>query len=91
MIVDFVIALGLPILFTILCTSLVPAVLVYLLMSSTAYIPQGHRYNIFEDIGCVPVEHVTPIYILLVQVPPVAIGCVTTVYSSKLHSLLNPN
>ncbi|KAF9458256.1 pheromone receptor [Collybia nuda] len=64
MIVDFAIALGLPIFFIII-----------------SYIPQGHRYDIFEDIGCVPIGYATPVYVILVQFPPVAIGCVTAVYS----------
>ncbi|KAF5378593.1 hypothetical protein D9615_007162 [Tricholomella constricta] len=45
------------------------------------YIPQGHRFDIFEDIGCYPFTYMTPVGIALVSVPPVAIGCVSAVYS----------
>ncbi|GLB44322.1 putative pheromone receptor [Lyophyllum shimeji] len=44
------------------------------------YIPQGHRFNIFEDLGCVPSTYVTPVAIALVYVPPVIVGCVSAVY-----------
>lgn len=45
------------------------------------YIPQGHRFDIYEDIGCFPSTYFTPVAIALVHVPPVAIGCVSAVYS----------
>ncbi|KAF8055249.1 pheromone B alpha 1 receptor [Lyophyllum atratum] len=45
------------------------------------YIPQGHRFNIFGDVGCFPFTYNTPVGIALVSVPPVLIGCVSAVYS----------
>ncbi|PPQ94223.1 hypothetical protein CVT25_006649 [Psilocybe cyanescens] len=45
------------------------------------YIVQGHRFNIFEDVGCYPFTYNTwPAYIL-VFCPPVAIGVVSAVYA----------
>jgi pheromone a factor receptor len=44
-------------------------------------IPQGHRYDIFADIGCYPTVYVTPMAYALVYAPPVAIGLVSAVYS----------
>jgi pheromone a factor receptor len=46
------------------------------------YIVQGHRFNIFEDIGCFPMTwNTTPAY-PLVFCWPVAIGVVSAVYCS---------
>ncbi|KAF8890816.1 pheromone B alpha 1 receptor [Gymnopilus junonius] len=45
------------------------------------YIPQGHRFNIFEDVGCYPFTYNTwPAYIL-VYCPPIVIGLVSAVYA----------
>ncbi|EAU87392.2 pheromone B alpha 1 receptor [Coprinopsis cinerea okayama7 len=44
------------------------------------YIPQGHRFNIFEDVGCYPFTYNTPVAFALVWCPPVAIGLVSGVY-----------
>ena len=48
---------------------------------SSEYIPQGHRFNIFEDIGCYPATYDTPVAYVLVWCPPVAIGLVSAVYA----------
>ncbi|KAG5640715.1 hypothetical protein DXG03_007436 [Asterophora parasitica] len=45
------------------------------------YIPQGHRFDIFEDVGCFPYTYMTPVGIALVNMPPVLIGTVSAVYS----------
>ncbi|KAF8884489.1 pheromone A receptor-domain-containing protein, partial [Infundibulicybe gibba] len=45
------------------------------------YIPQGHRFNILEDVGCYPFTYNTPVAFVLVYVPPVLIGLVSMVYS----------
>lgn len=44
------------------------------------YIPQGHRFNIFEDIGCFPYTYYTPVALVLVSLPPIIIGLVSLVY-----------
>ncbi|EIN05671.1 STE3-domain-containing protein [Punctularia strigosozonata HHB-11173 SS5] len=44
------------------------------------YIPQGHRFDIFEDIGCQPEMFNTPVAIALVSAWPIAIGAVSAVY-----------
>lgn len=47
------------------------------------YIVQGHRFNIFEDIGCYPMTwNTTPAY-PLVFCWPVAIGVVSAIYCCK--------
>lgn len=49
------------------------------------YIVQGHRFNIFEDVGCYPVTwNTTPAY-PLVFCWPVAIGLVSAVYCCESH------
>ncbi|EEB91364.1 hypothetical protein MPER_10282 [Moniliophthora perniciosa FA553] len=44
------------------------------------YIPQGHRFDIFEDVGCYPTTYNTWVAFVLVWSWPVAIGCVSAVY-----------
>ena len=46
------------------------------------YIPQGHRYDIYEDIGCYPATYNTWVAIVCVTGWPIAIGCVSAVYCS---------
>ena len=49
------------------------------------YIVQGHRFNIFEDVGCYPATwNTTPAY-PLVFCWPVAIGLVSAVYCCGSH------
>ncbi|KAJ8075726.1 a-factor receptor [Marasmius tenuissimus] len=45
------------------------------------YIPQGHRYDIFEDLGCYPSVYVTWVAFVLVFAWPLAIACISGVYS----------
>jgi len=54
-----------------------------LLISRIAYIVQGHRYDIVEDIGCTAPSssYVTPVVITLVSIPPILIGLVTMHYA----------
>lgn len=47
---------------------------------SSEYIPQGHRFNIFEDVGCYPFTYNTPVAYALVLCPPVIVGIVSGVY-----------
>ncbi|ESK91508.1 pheromone receptor [Moniliophthora roreri MCA 2997] len=44
------------------------------------YIPQGHRFDIFEDVGCYPTTYNTWVAFVLVWSWPVVIGCVSAVY-----------
>jgi Pheromone A receptor len=43
-----------------------------LTFSLAEYIVQGHRFNIYEDLGCVPTYHVWPVY-PIVFLPPIFI------------------
>nr|GAT61196.1 pheromone B alpha 1 receptor [Mycena chlorophos] len=44
------------------------------------YIVQGHRYNIYEDIGCLGETYETWVSILIFHLPPIILGCVSAVY-----------
>jgi len=44
------------------------------------YIPQGHRFNILEDLGCWPHTHNDWVAYVLVFIPPILIGLVSAVY-----------
>ncbi|KAG7442050.1 putative pheromone receptor [Guyanagaster necrorhizus] len=45
-----------------------------------AYIPQGNRFNIYGDIGCMPAIYQTWVAVVLYLLPPILIGCVSAVY-----------
>jgi pheromone a factor receptor len=45
------------------------------------YIPQGHRYNIIEDVGCFPWIYNTPLAFVFVYTWPLIIGIVSAIYS----------
>ncbi|KAF7312246.1 Pheromone B alpha 1 receptor [Mycena indigotica] len=51
-----------------------------LLQIPLQYIVQGHRYNIFEDIGCLGETFETPVAVVLFHLPPILVGCVSAVY-----------
>jgi pheromone a factor receptor len=44
------------------------------------YIDQGHRFNIYENIGCYPFTYNTWVAYVVVVTWPLAIGCVSAVY-----------
>ncbi|THH02337.1 hypothetical protein EW026_g493 [Hermanssonia centrifuga] len=46
------------------------------------YVVQGHRFNIAEDIGCLPEIFVTPVTFPLVFMWPVLLGCISAVYAA---------
>ncbi|KDR72316.1 hypothetical protein GALMADRAFT_769055 [Galerina marginata CBS 339.88] len=46
-----------------------------------AYISEGHRYNILEDIGCTPAFYNSPVFVALSNTPPILIGLVTARYA----------
>nr|AAQ96344.1 pheromone receptor Rcb2 B44 [Coprinopsis cinerea] len=46
---------------------------------------QGHRFDIFEDIGCYPIIYNTLLSYFISFAPPLAIGLVSAVYSLSLY------
>uniref|UniRef100_A0A0W0FUE0 Putative STE3-like pheromone receptor STE3_Mr7 n=1 Tax=Moniliophthora roreri TaxID=221103 RepID=A0A0W0FUE0_MONRR len=53
------------------------------------YITQGHRFDIFEDIGCVPSIYNTWVAVILIVCWPLAIGIVSTIYSIMNLIIIN--
>ncbi|KAJ7035381.1 STE3-domain-containing protein [Mycena alexandri] len=51
-----------------------------LLQIPLQYVVQGHRYNIFEDVGCLGETYETPVAVVLFHLPPILVGCVSAVY-----------
>ncbi|KAF8160982.1 pheromone A receptor-domain-containing protein [Crassisporium funariophilum] len=45
------------------------------------YIVQGHRFNIFQEIGCYPYTYNTPLAYVLVSAPPLVLGLTSGAYS----------
>lgn len=54
-----------------------------LIGESLAYIVQGHRFNVFENLGCYPAIYNTLPTYFLVYMWPILIGLVSSVYCSK--------
>ena len=52
-----------------------------LLQMILAIIPQGHRFDILEDVGCMPEYYVTWVYIVVVGSWPIVIGLVSAGYA----------
>ncbi|KAJ7622027.1 pheromone B alpha 1 receptor [Roridomyces roridus] len=44
------------------------------------YVVQGHRYNIYEDVGCLGETFETPVAVVLYHLPPIIVGLVSGVY-----------
>ncbi|CAD6908582.1 unnamed protein product [Tilletia controversa] len=42
---------------------------------------QGHRFDIFESVGCYPTFYMTPVALVLILIPPVVASVVALVYS----------
>jgi hypothetical protein len=47
------------------------------------YVVSGHRFNIFEDIGCFPATYNTTLAYPLVYAWPLVIGLISAVYCGK--------
>ncbi|KAH9911224.1 putative fungal pheromone GPCR, STE3-type [Fomitopsis serialis] len=46
------------------------------------YVVQGHRFNVLENVGCLPDIFNTPLAYPLVFIWPVLLGCISFVYAS---------
>lgn len=84
--VDMAIAIGLPVLVMILRMYRLSLYLciAYSLCFSDVVV-QGHRFNILEDVGCIPTIYNTPPAYPLVFMWPVLIGCVSFCYACESH------
>ncbi|KAF8891686.1 STE3-like pheromone receptor, partial [Infundibulicybe gibba] len=45
------------------------------------YIVQGHRFNIFQEVGCFPFTYNTPLAYVLVMFPPLLLGVASGIYA----------
>lgn len=52
-----------------------------LIFTVLQYIPQGHRFDIWEDVGCFPFTYNTLVGIFIVHVPPIFFGLVAGIYA----------
>lgn len=84
--VDLAICVGIPVLLMILRASISNLTSDDPLTFVAEYIPQGHRFDVWEEIGCYPENYNTWVNLLLMELPPVLIGCVSAVYSSTSFS-----
>lgn len=80
--IDLVIGLGLPLLQIPLRESIVLLHFSFLLIVLAEFIVQGHRFDIWEDIGCYPTIVNTPAAYPLSFIWPTIIGLVSAVYCS---------
>ncbi len=58
-----------------------------LTLTCSAYIVQGHRFNIFENLGCYPAIYNTLPTYFLVYMWPILIGIISSVYCSEFLTL----
>jgi pheromone a factor receptor len=47
------------------------------------YIPQGHRFDIFQEVGCFPFTYNTPVAFVLVYSWPVILGLISAFYAGE--------
>jgi pheromone a factor receptor len=90
--IDLAVGIGIPILQLPMRASATspppPAVALHrlCLTSFTDAIVEGHRFDIYEDVGCYPDVYNTPLAFIFVYIWPLAINLVTAVYAGVLIS-----
>lgn len=62
---------------------------IYIYRQTAEYVVEGHRFDIFEDIGCYPATYITPLAFLFLLCWPLAIGVVSAIYCCKCTLPLN--
>lgn len=91
-IIDLSIGLGIPLAQVIACSCFAMDSGHGRLYSSsfTDTIPQGHRYDIYEDIGCVPTVYNTPLAVVMFYIWPIVIGLISAVYCGEFSDAVKP-
>lgn len=56
-------------------------ILIPMIIMALHYVVQGHRYDILEDVGCIPATYNVTLTYVLIQVPTLSIFLATTVYA----------
>nr|VWO99368.1 Pheromone receptor CPRa1p [Ganoderma boninense] len=64
-----------------LCIDIAIGVGIPMIVMALHYVVQGHRFNILQDIGCVPTIYNTPPAYPLVYMWPPLLACISFVYS----------
>lgn len=80
-VIDLLLGIGIPLIGMVLRT-LIPFCPFRLDPFTTfpEYVCQGHRFDIWEDVGCFPYTYNTIVGLFLVSVPPLTIAAVSAVY-----------
>lgn len=52
-----------------------------LIKDRAVYIVQGHRFDIYEDLGCRMFIHSTHLSFVIAFVPPLALGTISSIYA----------
>jgi hypothetical protein len=87
--IDSLLCIGLPLLQVVACTfPVLYSSHVHPLNLFPDYVVQGHRFNIFEDIGCYPATVNTIPTIFLLEIWPIVIGLVSGTYCGTSCSIL---
>jgi pheromone a factor receptor len=47
------------------------------------YVVEGHRFDIYEELGCFPFTYNTPMAVVLVDVLPLIIGLISMYFSGE--------
>ena len=89
-IIDLCICVGLPIVVMIWCKYTRHDLVSRVLTSCVVYVVQGHRFNILEEIGCMPATFNTPLAYVLVYMWPLLLGLVSMVYCCTFTLLYSP-
>lgn len=63
------------------CVDLAIGVGIPIIVMVLQYVVQGHRFDIFEDIGCYPFSYNTPLTFVLLDGPPTVISIFSGTYS----------
>ena len=53
----------------------------------TEYVVQGHRFNLYEGVGCMPALYNTALMYVTTAMWPVVLGLCSAVYCGKLLAL----
>ena len=89
--IDVGISAGLPIIIIILRNVLVISLYdtAHSFEIDTEYIPQGHLFDILEDIGCYPSIYNTWVAVVILGVPPVLVGLISATYAIRAIISIN--
>ena len=81
---DLIVGLGLPLSLLPICMSLRHSQRIQQWFRiSVDYISQGHRFDVYEDVGCKDSIYNTWVAVISIQLPPLLMGCASAVYTTR--------